>query len=126
MASWTPRAPSPKLKARLFPDKAQVAVESPSPFNGRWAWLAPAMGCFLMLMVISGTRSNQIGTFSSTRTTNWLATIASYPSYAPYIAAGFHSEQNSLQKDPIEWTNGARIPNESSPVLRVATNSLIR
>jgi len=84
------------------------------------------MGCFLMLMVVSGTRNNQLGGLSSDRTTNWLATVASHPSYAAYLVAGFHSEQNSLQKDPIEWTNGARVADEPRKVLRIATNSLIR
>jgi hypothetical protein len=84
------------------------------------------MGCFLMLMVLSGTRSSQLGGFVATRTTNWLATVARNPSYAAYLVDGFHSDQNSLQKDPIEWTNGARFSDEPRRVLRVATNSLIR
>ncbi len=126
LASWTPRRPSPRLKARLFPERSQALAESPSPFDARWAWLAPVMGCFLMLLVISGSRTNQMGGFGSGRTTNLLATVASNPGYAAYIVAGFHSEQNSLQKDLIEWTNGARVSDEPRKVLRVATNSLIR
>jgi hypothetical protein len=96
-------------------------------FGGRWGWLAPVMGCFLVLMVVSGSRSNQLSGWSGASKTDWLEAVANHQSYAAYAAAGFHSEQNSLRQDPIEWTNEARLPGEAGAVLRVATNnSLIR
>src|SRR5947207_2942862 len=125
LRSWLPRTPSPRLKAQLFADP-EVALESPGALAGRWAWLAPVMGCFLALMVVSSSRNGHLGYLASTRTTNWLAMVASNQSYAAYIVTGFHSGQNALQKDPIEWTNGARLPNEPATFLSPATNSLIR
>ena len=117
LRSWTPRSPSPRLKKRLFPESEQAVAESPCGFDGRWAWLAPVMGCFLMLMVVSSSHNSQLGYLSAGRTTNWLETVARNQGYAAYIVDGFHSEQNSLQRDPIEWTNGARRVGESHPLL---------
>ena len=123
LRSWKPRSPSPALKARIF-NQGQGLIESPSPFSGRWTWLAPVMGCFLAIMVVSGARNSQLGEWSRTHTINWLAAVASNQSYAAYIEASFHSEQNSLQQDPIQWTNG-RTSSAVSPVLLAKTNSLI-
>jgi hypothetical protein len=125
LRSWTPRNPSAKLKARLFPGAEHAVLESPSPFSGRWTWLAPVMGCFLALMVISGTRTNQLGSLSARPATDWLTAVASNQSYAAYVVSGFHSEQNSLQKDPIEWTNTPRSSHEVNPILLAKTNSLL-
>jgi hypothetical protein len=122
---WTPRSPSAKLKARLFPGAEQMVMESPSPFGGRWAWLAPVMGCFLAMMVISGARSNQLDYLSARPATDWVSAVASNQSYAAYIVSGFQGEQNSPRKDPIEWTNGPRPFRAVSSVLLAKTNSLI-
>ncbi len=102
-----------------------VTLEPPSPFSGRWTWLAPVTGCFLALMVVSSGKNNQLGYYSDSRTTNWAAAAASNQSYAAYIMASFHSEQNALQNEPIEWTNGTSLP-ASPAVLSFATNNLIR
>ena len=125
LRSWKPRGPSGRLRDRLFPANDQAIIESPSAFGGRWAWLAPVMGCFLAMMVVSGSRNSQLGVISAAPT-NWLAAVASNQSYAAYIAAGFHSEQNSLQQDPIEWTNGTRAVDRLTPVPLAKTNSLIQ
>jgi hypothetical protein len=99
--------------------------ESPSPFDARWAWLAPVMGCFLAMMVVSATRSSQIDGLSARPAPDWFTAVASNQSYAAYIVSGFHSELNSLQKDPIEWTKGPQPAQEANPVLLAKTNSLI-
>jgi hypothetical protein len=122
LRSWTPRSPSAKLKNRLFP--AEDALDA-TDLAGRWAWLTPVMGCFLAMLVISGSRNNQ-GDYFSVPPTNWLAAAASNQSYAAYIAAGFHSEQNSPQQDPIEWTTSTSALDEVHPASSRATNSLIR
>jgi hypothetical protein len=124
LRSWKPRTASAGLRARVFGD-GQGLIESPSPFSGRWTWLAPVMGCFMALLVVSGARNNQLGEWSRTPTTNWLAAVASNQSYAAYISTSFHSEQNSLQQDPIEWTNRPRTSGSFGPVLSANTNSLI-
>jgi hypothetical protein len=106
----------------LFPER-EADAELPAPTEVRWAWLAPVMGCFMAMMVISSARTTQ---FATVEPTNWLAAVASNQSYAAYAFAGFHSEQNALQQDPIEWTNGARVQSDPVPHGRLATNSLIR
>jgi hypothetical protein len=125
LRSWKPRSPSSRVKARLFPGEETAVIESPSPFGGRWTWLAPVMGCCLALLVVSGSRSNQLGFASGAHTTDWLAAVASNQSYAAYIVGGFHSEQNSLQQDPIEWTNGPRTSARTGSIPLAKTNSLI-
>ncbi len=121
LRSWRPRGPSAKLKARLFPGTDPIP-ETPLVFGGRWAWLAPVMGCFLVMMVLSESRSNQLGYMAGRSNTDWLAAVARDQSYAAYAAAGFHSEQNALQKDPIEWTNAPRLPDEVDSVNLPKTN----
>jgi len=80
------------------------------------------MGCFLVMMVVSGSRNPQL-TWSKTSTADWLAAVASNQGYAAYAAAGFHSEQNSVQ-DPIEWTNRSRSSGEVGSIQPAKTNSL--
>lgn len=123
LGSWTPRGPSPRLKQRLFGVPA-ASAECLHPVDVRWAWLAPVMGCFLAAMVLSGSRSPQFGYIAGAGPTDWLTAVTANQSYAAYIAAGFHSEQNALQQDPIEWTN---VPRQSEPVISApVTNRLIR
>ena len=123
---WKPRSPSPRLKERLFPSADPMIVEAPGAFSGRWAWVAPVMGCFLALMAVSGSRTNQIGSLNVHGSTDWLSAVTSNQSYAAYAAVGFHSEQNSLQQDPIEWTNSSRPAGQVGSVPLAKTNSLIQ
>jgi hypothetical protein len=84
------------------------------------------MGCFLVMMVVSGSRTNQMSYLSGLPRTDWLAAVANNQSYAAYVAASFHSEQNALQRDPIEWTNGPRASSQTEPLPMAKTNSLIQ
>ena len=130
LRGWKPRRPSAGLRERLFPASGGGVgvgvgvVESPSAFGGGWAWLAPVMGCFLIVMVLSGSRTAQLGYAGAAVNTNWLEAVARNQGYASYAAAGFHSEQNSLQKDPIEWTNTPRMSGEVKSFPLNKTNSL--
>ena len=127
LRSWKPRSPSAKLKERLFPASEPLIVEAPGAFSGRWGWVAPVMGSFLALMAVSGSHSTQIVSYSSHGTTDWLSAATSNQSYAAYFAAGFHSEQNSLQQDPIEWTNRPRSSGQIGTIPVANTNhSLIQ
>jgi hypothetical protein len=84
------------------------------------------MGCFLVLLVVSGSHTNRLAYLSAERATDWPATVARDQSYAAYMPGSFHSELNSLQKEPIEWTNAARVPTEPAAFPRLTTNTLIR
>lgn len=124
LRSWKPRSPSVKLKRRLF-GEAEQASPCASGLGGRWGWLAPVMGCFLAMVVVSGSRTGQDGGFSAAPPTNWLAAATSNQSYAAYIAGTFHSDQNALQKDLIAWTNGPRGSGAVRSFPLGKTNSLI-
>jgi hypothetical protein len=82
------------------------------------------MCCVLAMMVVTGSRSSQLAYLTGGGPTDWLTAVAAHQSYAAYISADFHSEQNALQKDPIQWTNGSQ---RSEPIVSApATNRLIR
>lgn len=123
---WKPRSPSARLRARLFPGAEQVMIATSHGVGGRWAWLAPVMGCFLVMMVVSSSRQHQFGYLSASPKTDWLTAVTSNQQYAAYVAASFHTEQNSFHNEPIEWTNGPRIRRAPASITLPATNSLIR
>lgn len=101
-----------------------MALADPaSALTARWAWLAPVMGCFLALLVVTNSRSTHLGALPTTLPTNWLSAVASNQGYAAYIFAGFHSEQNALQNSPIEWASSPRVLSDSAPVQFQATNT---
>jgi hypothetical protein len=124
--SWKPRNPSPKLRAQLFAEgPEEVLPDATLVLGSRWAWLAPVMGCFLMLMVVSGTRNSQLEYLAGGQHTDWVSAVVRDQTYAAYVAAGFHSEQNALQKEPIAWTNTPRSTSRAGSVLLTTTNSPI-
>lgn len=124
LRSWKPRGPSAKLKARLFPGSGEAAgAVLPGVAGPRWAWLAPVMGCFLAMMVVSNSRSNHVSGLSGALATDWLSAVTSNQSYAAYVASEFHSGQNALQNAPIEWAGEPRLPSGFIPAVFQATNT---
>jgi hypothetical protein len=91
-------------------------------FGGRWRWLAPAMGLFLLAAIFSGPKHNSIGYLAGAETNNLLATMASNHGYA-YV--GFHSKQNMLD-ETLEWTSRSRLISTSGFLPLPRTNSLMR
>jgi hypothetical protein len=68
MRRWTPRRPSPELRARIFGATAggSGAAQALSDFS---RWLVPAAGCFLLAV---GTLSQRMPGPLSTPETNWV------------------------------------------------------
>jgi hypothetical protein len=102
---------------------AQPAPQPPAPiFGGRWRWLAPVMGLFLLAAIVSGPRNSSIGYFAAAGTNNLLAPLAINHGYA-YV--GFHSKQNTLDES-LEWTSRQRFNSSNGLLPFPRTNSLMR
>jgi len=133
LRSWTPRGPSPKLKARLFAPSLQpsasasVAVDGSNehPGNGTtWHWLSPAMAVFMLGIFLYSNEAGLLHQFHPSPVSSLTATAAlSQPEYATYYASVRHSENNAL-RNTFEWTNGNRSLSTAPPV--APTNSVIQ
>jgi hypothetical protein len=137
LRSWTPRAPSPSLKARLFEQPLQeqeiagaagrsheASRESSRSFNpNSWHWLAPAMAVFVLGVFAFGNHSGGLHQLNGESARNLLATAAlSQPDMATYYVSVRHSGNNSLQST-FEWTNGSHSLTTAPPMAQ--TNSLL-
>jgi hypothetical protein len=84
------------------------------------------MGCFLVLTVISGSHTARLPGAKSATDSDWLALAASNQNYVAYLMADFHSEQNALEKELVQWTNTPRASKRSGALPRAQTNSFTR
>jgi len=136
LRSWTPRGPSPKLKARLFAPSLQpsasasVAVDGSNehPGNGTtWHWLSPAMAVFFLGVFLYGNEAGLLHQFHASPapslTSTAAAAVLSQPEYATYYASVRHSENNAL-RNTFEWTNGSSSLTTAPPM--APTNSVIQ
>src|SRR5262245_22184256 len=104
---WTPRAPSPNLKARLFgerrspesaakPSRATVRATTSSERDSRaaaWHWLAPAMAVFVLGLIVFGNHSGALPQFEAASSPRLLATAAlTQPELSAYCASVRHSD----------------------------------
>jgi hypothetical protein len=112
LRSWTPRAPSPKLKARLFgatetaaagvPGSVNAAAADEPPFS--WQWFAPSMALVLIATFLLGHQSGVLG-LSSVTSPGLIATAAlGQPDLSTYYIAARHSE-NNMPVVGVEGTN---------------------
>ena len=109
LRSWTPRTPSPKLKAALFGQaqptahsEGNAASAARTRFTPPWQWLAPAMALFLFGVFLSGGHAG----LHPAPVPSLLATASlKQPEFSTYYASVRHSENNAL-RNTFEWTNG--------------------
>ncbi len=104
LRSWTPRHPSTTLKRKIFLARSESQERTANDWVGPWRWLAPALGCLLVVASIFNPREGEMTGLAGNATNNLLAAWASNQSYTAYFMAGFHSRQNTLG-DTLEWTN---------------------
>jgi len=126
LRSWTPRRPSTKLRRRIFANRdVSPGIASTDRFGAR-LWLAPVLGCFMVLSSLFNAKDHPMSSLDGGATNTLLATLISNQSSAAYLMAGFHSRQNGLGVDSLEWTNARASLSSlgSFPALR--TNSLMR
>jgi len=120
LRSWKPRAPSEKVKARLFggaAGHAAAAVDAGHPVSHpAWHWLAPAMAVFLFGMFVVGRHPGGLGPTSGV--------LAQFGMMEPERARESHYANNSVQITTIDWTNGSHSLTTAPPVS--GTNRLIQ
>ena len=121
MRSWTPRRPSAKLRSRIFSGAPTIEVPSVA-FGEPWRWLAPVMGLFLFVAIVSGPRNGQIDYLTAIGTNDLLAPLRNDRGYA-YVMTSFHSKQNTLE-DSLEWTSRQRFISSTASLPLLNTNSL--
>jgi len=126
MESWTPRAPSPRVKARLFP---QEAPASNGPASRWWVCLtrglvpvgAAAMVC---LMVISPRESELLPLRGSSSAAFAMAALSNQ-FYAAYIPASLHSRLNASPETRFGWTNEDGFRSSTRFFPQVGTNQAL-
>lgn len=117
---WTPRRPSPDLRARLF----GVATRGPSETDATFPlrWLAPvACGLILLLGVVSDPRG-PLGPWAGASRLLADASLASR-SAALFQPAEVNCRRNALPTPSLGWTNTGRSPSSIGSILLVLTNS---
>ena len=108
---WTPRRPSPELRARLFgkPALARDAVRTVSDFS---RWLVPAFGCFVLVM--GGLSQRFTGEHAFQRETNVLGPAAGSSRFM-LAEARVHSEINAVPVKHLHYSFVSNITQPASP-----------
>lgn len=105
MRSWTPRTPSPRLKARLFgSDATEGETSSPPARTFSWQWLAPSTVLVLLATFLFGHQGGMLG-LNSTASPTVLAD--SNNDLSAYYVPARHSGNNNIPVVGLEWTNGS-------------------
>ena len=124
LRSWTPRAPSPRLRAVLF---GQGGPAGANATNGTvlsasappWHWLAPSMAIFLLGIFIYG---GHAGLHPAVVPSLLANASLRQPEFSTYYASGRHSDNNAL-RNTFEWTNGNGSLSTAPPM--APTNSVM-
>lgn len=126
LRSWMPRHPSTKLRREIFANRDKSLATAPRDRIGARLWLAPVLGCFMVLASLFNAKDHEMASLTGSATNTLLATLISNQSSAAYLMAGFHSRQNGMGVETLEWTNaqGSFSSLGSFPALR--TNRLMR
>ncbi len=110
LRSWTPRAPSPKLKDRLFRSETVETEIAPPPEERpfSWQWFAPSTVLVLLTTFLLGHQGGMLG-LSSTASPAVIANAAlekDNGGLSAYYLPARHSENNMVVVG-VEWTNGS-------------------
>jgi hypothetical protein len=118
LQSWSPRPPSPKIKAKLFgPAEAEEEIRFSMPVFSRW--VVPGTALFAALFTLNMQTSRE--------GFQWLRSPAPHPVTAEELAtpqmASYaspeHSDLNSvtMASAVFDWTNGSHSLTTTIPVL---------
>lgn len=127
LCSWTPRAPSPNLEARLFGvpvTESGLSLPERTAAPAAWHWLAPAMAVFVFGAFVVGNHPGAFHHFDGASSSSVIAAAAiTQPDFSTYYADARHSENNAL-RGTFEWTNGSRSLRTTPPMAQ--TNSVMQ
>ena len=123
LRSWTPRRPSPGLKARLFGGRQRPRTEARLSLG----WLAPVTACLLLLFVTFNQTGGGLAGVSATAGQGPIVAMTlSNVSLAAYLPGSFPYERNALPADTFEWTNTSRSPSSIASFPLSKTNDTKR
>jgi hypothetical protein len=95
-------------------------------FGGSWHWLAPAMGCFLLLLLVLNPRDGRMNDWTIADSHLPADMISGPQTMAAYLTAQSHSKQNGIGHETLEWTNEQRAFSGINALPLAMTNSLLR
>ena len=117
LRSWTLRAPSERVKGRLFgAGGAGATAVDPRAWTGHptWHWLASAMSMFVLGLFIAGRNPGGLGATSG---------VLAELSMGEPERTSFYMK-NSVQVTTFDWTNRGHSLTTAAPV--APTNSLFQ
>jgi len=125
LKSWTPRAPSPALRARFFGRGSEPRVTHPLALG----WLAPASALLLTLFVTFVPRDNRLPR-SGGAPGAMMAMSLSNQSMAAYLPGSFRGQRNHLAAERLAerfgWTKPGASLSSTPSFTRFQTNDLTR
>src|SRR5258706_11431396 len=125
LRSWIPRAPSAKLRARLF--GGQAVPESQNPWQFSWRHFAPVTGILFLVMVTLSSRNVDSIYFAGSPSESLLAAMAlNSQTAASYFTSVDSCDRNPLPRETFESTNASHSPSGAGSFLLFKTNSLMR
>jgi len=125
LRSWIPRAPSAKLKARLF--AGQAVLENENPWQFSWRHFAPVTGILLLVMVTLSSRNADSIYFAGSPSESLLGAMAlNNQTAASYFTSADSCDRNVLPRETFESTNASHSPSGAGSFLLFKTNTLMR
>lgn len=127
MRRWTPRQPSPELRARIFGVQApvQIPVQAAARTLGDFSrWLVPAFGCFLL--VVGGLSQRVSDPLGGSAETNWLGAQSGGNSRIMLAQSRQHSEINAIPATRMERSIGRAELAQPGRTATSHTNQLIQ
>jgi hypothetical protein len=127
LRKWAPRAPSPELKEKIFRSPDSEAASPLFSAGDFTRWLAPALGCFLLVVASLPARfqARSLHAFTNSQ----FSTAPSRSQTASnlfYSRTPEHSDVNSVPCKHLEYNFGTRAPIISlGSILISYTNRLI-
>ncbi len=126
MRSWTPRAPSPKVRARLFP---QVIPATEGPTGLWWACLtrglAPVAAAAMVCLMAISPRESELLPLHGGNSASFAMAALSNQFYAAYIPASLHSRFNASPETRFGWTNEHGFRSSTRFFPQLGTNHLL-
>jgi hypothetical protein len=125
LKSWTPRAPSPALRERLFGVPAAV----PAPRRAVLGWLAPVSALVMATLVLWAPRGERLP-LSAGAPGPVMAMTLSNETMAAYLPGSFRGQRNHLAPERLAerfgWTKPGDSPSSTPSLTQFRTNFLRR
>lgn len=106
LRSWTPRRPSPNLRARIFSAAPHAGgAVGPEAFLPPWRWWAPAMAMMIAALTLLSGQFSALNFQNGSRASLLATGALNHPDLVAYLPTAGHSEANAWPSASFEWTN---------------------